>query len=206
MDEQPKVVVRYLQRLEMPREHMNPFNFGGGLRNGGLSDEAAALLRPLFCFYYMGDAAFEYGAMPESFDRFREQRGKYVLLPLKHSLTVSRSKMFGRQPGEKPTKHKIDFEVFCICRDDWRERAAAIIKTLSSEREVHGVRLALKCGNDFPNAVYDFVLGKPSTIGWMDIENDYFIFLREETAVRLLHLFEVPGHTLPDPNVGEDFV
>ncbi len=34
----------------------NPFAFGGGLRNGGLSGEAMNLLRGIFSFDYMGAA------------------------------------------------------------------------------------------------------------------------------------------------------
>ena len=40
------------------------FSFGGGLRNGGLSNEAMDLLP--FRFDYMGSAEFEYGAVPKT--------------------------------------------------------------------------------------------------------------------------------------------
>ena len=63
-----------IQRLEKPRTLKiagvelkdNPFSFGGGLRNGGLSKDATDLLRPLFSFDYMGAAEFEFGAVPEA--------------------------------------------------------------------------------------------------------------------------------------------
>lgn len=60
-----------IQRLQRPHVPMgrlkdNPFAFGGRLRNGGLSDEAMDLLRPVFAFDYMGAAEFEFGAVPEA--------------------------------------------------------------------------------------------------------------------------------------------
>ncbi len=61
-----------IQRLEAPRTGAmsalgEAFSFGGGLRNGGLSEEAMSLLRRIFSFDYMGAAEFEFGAIPEAF-------------------------------------------------------------------------------------------------------------------------------------------
>jgi hypothetical protein len=51
----------------------NPFSFGGGLINGGLSKEAMALLREIFSFDYMGSAEFEFGAVPAALQFLAEQ-------------------------------------------------------------------------------------------------------------------------------------
>jgi hypothetical protein len=56
--------VHYVQRLQKPYGTINPFSFGGGLINGGLSDEAMNLLKNIFSFDYMGSAEFEWGAVP----------------------------------------------------------------------------------------------------------------------------------------------
>lgn len=42
------------------------FSFGGGYKNGGLSDEAMSLLRPIFSFDYMGAAEYEFGKVAET--------------------------------------------------------------------------------------------------------------------------------------------
>lgn len=73
-----------VQRLRKPYNHPafgadNPFSFGGGLRNGGLNDEAMGLLRGIFSFDYMGAAEFEFGAIPQAFDRLRESGDDIVL-------------------------------------------------------------------------------------------------------------------------------
>lgn len=53
-----------VQRLNKPTGHANPFSFGGGLANGGISREGMALLKGIFSFDYMGSAEFEWGAVP----------------------------------------------------------------------------------------------------------------------------------------------
>ena len=61
-----------IQRLNKPQDLSalgikdNPFSFGGGYKNGGLSDEAMKYLRGIFSFDYMGAAEFEWGAVPEA--------------------------------------------------------------------------------------------------------------------------------------------
>lgn len=56
--------VYYVQRLEKPRGNVNPFSFGGGLVNGGISKEGMDLLKDIMSFDYMGSAEFEWGAVP----------------------------------------------------------------------------------------------------------------------------------------------
>jgi hypothetical protein len=56
--------VYLVQRLQAPTGAVNPFSFGGGKVNGGLSNEAMGLLKNIFSFDYMGSAEFEWGAVP----------------------------------------------------------------------------------------------------------------------------------------------
>lgn len=64
---------RLIQRLTPPHDPTTGrvsisevFAFGGGYKNGGLSDEAMKLLSPHFSFDYMGAAEFEFGELPKS--------------------------------------------------------------------------------------------------------------------------------------------
>lgn len=70
-----------VQRLKKPwgRPGDNPFSFGGGLRNGGLREDAMALLRPCFEFDYMGAAEFEFGAVPEALQKMVEH-GEHLIV------------------------------------------------------------------------------------------------------------------------------
>lgn len=65
----PTLKKSYLvQRLRKPRggKFENVFSFGGGLKNGGLSEEAMELLTGAFSFDYMGASEYEWGAVPEA--------------------------------------------------------------------------------------------------------------------------------------------
>lgn len=69
-----------IQRLLKPNKSSlsNIFNFGGGLKNGGLSDDAISMLNPIFSFDYMGSAEFEFGAIPEFFQVIAKNHKNYV--------------------------------------------------------------------------------------------------------------------------------
>jgi len=57
-----------IQRLKLPTDYC-PIAFGGGYKNGGLSNEAFTLLRGIWSFDYMGSAEFEFGAVPEALEK-----------------------------------------------------------------------------------------------------------------------------------------
>lgn len=58
--------IHKIQRLAATYEghEKNPFNFGCGLINGGLTKEAMNIVKDIFAFDYMGAAEFEWGAVP----------------------------------------------------------------------------------------------------------------------------------------------
>ena len=56
----------------------NPFAFGGGLVNGGLSHEAMDILRGIFSFDYMGAAEFEFGAVPKALQTIAANAGNMI--------------------------------------------------------------------------------------------------------------------------------
>ena len=62
-----------VQRLDKPRNFINPFSFGGGLKDGGLSIKASDILKSVFSFDYMGAAEFEWGAVPNALQFLAEQ-------------------------------------------------------------------------------------------------------------------------------------
>lgn len=109
-----------VQRLETPRSFNiggktidNPFSFGGGLKNGGLSDEAMGHLRGIFSFDYMGAAEFEWGAVPKALQKIAkhalvgtrmeiEDSTVYILCDYRHEAEVrDRIRGWGTGTGER---------------------------------------------------------------------------------------------------------
>ncbi len=81
----PKLEKTWLiQRLLVPYKHLpvgNPFAFGGGYKNGGLSNEANETINKIFSFDYMGAAEYEWGAVPNSLGKLWDagQKGELAL-------------------------------------------------------------------------------------------------------------------------------
>jgi hypothetical protein len=153
-----------IQRLEkpIPGAYRNPFNFGCGLQMGGLSEEAAALLDPMFSFAYMGAAEFENGKIPKAFStilfHFREGNGCTGTLKIKGK------------------------SVYYICGKINEEYVKKTIMELSQGK------LRLKENARFAdyfglNAYKDWVT---KTIGWLELDNGFAFFI-DETAFNKLH-------------------
>lgn len=69
-----------VQRLKKPYKDdgANPFSFGAGLKNGGLSKEAMDIIKDAFRFDYMGSAEFEWGAVPKALGRIWDDKTKTI--------------------------------------------------------------------------------------------------------------------------------
>lgn len=80
---------RLIQQLLKPdADEANSFTgygFGSGLKNGGFTTPALRALNKCFEFRWMGDAAYEYGAVPEALSMIHNNREHY----LAYSLTVN---------------------------------------------------------------------------------------------------------------------
>ena len=107
-----------IQRLQKPQpirlngiEVDNPFFFGGGLKNGGLSNEAMNLLRGIFRFDYMGASEFEWGAVPNALRNMAKQSSEGKLT----------TDLYEVAPGKV---------VFYVCHKDWKKDVEALLDKL----------------------------------------------------------------------------
>ena len=71
-------LVQILKKIPSDWKGSLPHSFGGGLRLGGCSEEAFGLLTNIFAFKYMGDARYEFGALPGALNRITENRSNYI--------------------------------------------------------------------------------------------------------------------------------
>jgi hypothetical protein len=158
--------VRYIQRLNPPRpgKPANPFSFGGGLVNGGISDEAMAQLSELAVFDYMGAAEYEFGRLPAAF-----------------------SKMFANNSTDPLRLKKIKVlskDVWVLMNSSLMKEAVDVVKRLGSTKKMEW---KLKCPSLFPSILKDEIKAIP-TQGWIDIENGYMFFVNEQMAQNFLKL------------------
>jgi len=163
-----------IQRLQKPHQWQvkgksfdNPFSFGGGLHNGGLSDKAMNLIREVLSFDYMGSAEFEWGAVPQALRFIAEQASNKNLI----ASTIFVGK-------EEPVYYLAP-----------REYAPEVINRINKLRHDE-LRLKEYCGLD---KYFDGFFGKPSkdTCGWLELDNGYMFFTDRKMYEDACKLFGV---------------
>lgn len=164
-----------IQRLDIPYKTegegklaglAGAFSFGGGLKNGGISDEAMDLIKPIFSFDYMGSAEFEFGAVPKSLEYIAKKHDDY--------------KAFTYDGVEKP--------IYVICFDDEELSDDICTHIKKYAKEPHGHRTKEMVG------LYGAINDKGHirrTKGWLDIDNHFFFFIDEDMFKQTSKLFGI---------------
>lgn len=165
-----------IQRLTKPLRReggeaiLNSIAFGGGLKNGGLSNEAMELLTPLCGFDYMGSMEFECGALPEALSRMVEGGS---LAAFSIHVVVPESSLGLKDEAKGPCESW----VHVICPKEWRDEVTRRIRKFaqgesSDTREVvsleRSIRRRVKGELD------------PRAVGWIELNNGYMFFLDED--------------------------
>lgn len=172
----------------------NPFSFGGGLRNGGLSDDAMGLIRDIFAFDYMGSAEFEFGSVPEALQCIAKyaDEGKAVAglttvaladVPpnwrIKHD-----AKKAGKKPPPPPEGRA---KVYYICHRDWVDAVEdrigewATTELVEQVKEQPYMARSLRPYNEWDDEVQ----------GWLELSNGFFVFTDYDMLVATARLFGV---------------
>jgi len=177
-----------VQRLLKPYENKsgifkngNPFSFGGGLKNGGLTDEAFTLLKEIWQYDYMGSAEFEWGAVPKSLKEIATNIKSYVSGEIE---VVGKSTDYSSSPS-KPVTQKA--KVYYVCQNDDVEYVTEWIKKFADDnkhnyRTKESVSLAIAICNEKYADRY---------AGWHDIDNHYLFFTDRTMFEKFNELFGI---------------
>lgn len=161
----------------------NPFSFGGGLRNGGLSGEAMDLLRGLFSFDYMGAAEFEWGAVPEALNRLARAKDLVAVeftVPLRHVAKNWRDKTDDQPKGSA--------HVFILCR---AEDAVEVGDRIRGWAKSGDGREDLKECTHLAGSLRPFHEWDGEVCGWLELDNGFFFFTDREMWEGTARLFGV---------------
>lgn len=174
-----------IQRLEKPRNWGttpfvdNPFSFGGGMKNGGLSDEAMGLIRDIWSFDYMGAAEFEFGAVPKALQTIAaaDLTAFAIAIPLAEVPANWRDKT-----KEKP--EGVCF-IYVLCPQEWQDEVEQRIRELAAEnyrlKERTGLAAALRPVEDYDR----------EKCGWLELDNGFLFFTDKEMWEKTCALFGV---------------
>lgn len=159
-----------IQRLRDPLNSplANLFSFGGGLKNGGLSDDAMNLLKEIFSFDYMGSSEFEWGAVPNALYFIAEQASKNNIICNKINIKNN--------------------DIFYLCPKNYEEEVKDRITKLYID-EYKNFRLKEPCNlKDVFESKYDFM---KKTKGWIELNNGFMFFVDKEMFQKTTTLFGV---------------
>lgn len=189
-----------IQRLDPPSGYPdghamaaldNAFSFGAGYRNGGLSDDAMDLLRPIFRFDYMGAAEFEFGAVSEALGKIAKCADGGTLGAWEFSILYSKIKApdCWRKGEEElnPPAPRSRAPLYAIAPREWREEVEERVGALASKKPPH-----LKEWTMLPqvlrptNTEY-----RPTVRGWLELDNGFFFFTDRTMWSKTAALFSI---------------
>lgn len=156
-----------IQRLQKPLGKVNPFSFGGGLVNGGLSNDAMNMLKDIFSFDYMGSSEFEWGAVPNALRFIAKQACNDNLV----------ADIMECNQGEY---------VYYIAPKQYEEDVKKRITQLRNNE----LRLKEYCGL---NTYFDGFLGneRKDICGWIELDNGFMFFTNEDMFINTCKLFGI---------------
>jgi hypothetical protein len=159
-----------IQRLKKSMNHpfANAFSFGGGLKNGGLSEKAMTLLKNIMSFDYMGSAEFEWGAVPAAFQFLAEQAGN--------------KNVIANKATDKNGK-----DIYYLCPKEYRVGTENIIFSLLDDE--HKLRLKEHCG--LKDSLYPRNKWDSETVGWIELDNGFMFFTDLEMYNSVCNLFGI---------------
>jgi|ERR1035437_2530956 hypothetical protein len=199
---------RLIQRLKKPFKPVdasgtpleklladNPFSFGGGLKNGGLSDKAMELIRDIWEFDYMGAAEFEFGAVPQAL----EKMVKAYLTPHLNGEMIFTEMLFDFgyiksifesddiDPGKIVQK-----PVYIVAPKDLMTYAVEVVKVQASSDWPDHKIMYLKEHSGLNRAVRD--CKRPvwhQVCGWLELDHGFFFSIDKEMAYKFAELMGV---------------
>lgn len=170
-----------IQRLEKP--HMKscttPFTFGGGYKNGGMSNNLVERLNGQCEFDYMGAAEYEFGDVPKSIKHLAESPDKCSgFIDVEGACTFRQG--YGKQTPEEAARfaelaprigstHSVRF--YTLAPDEAVQDALYkfLPQNAKEDKTPDGTRL---------DRLWD-LSREPETIGWLDIRNHSMFFADE---------------------------
>ena len=162
----------------------NPFAFGGGLLNGGVSAEAMDLIREVWRFDYMGAAEFEWGAVPEALQGLVNRRKDLDAW----SFTIPLDQIEPSwQKEAKAQEVSGEGTVYVLAPREWAPEVEQRITALAKER----YNRDLKETTHLAGALRPFKDWETETCGWLELNNGFLFFTDEEMWAKASALFGV---------------
>jgi len=188
-----------VQRLQRPFRRpgviSNPFSFGGGLRDGGLTKEAMAVLADTFSFDYMGSAEFEWGSVPKALQQIAAAHKTLAAGSFEVALTEVAPPFLSKRKAAPAGSGT----VYWLAPGGWAEEVETRVLTWARE----GFRAQLKESTNLERALRPEDDYDARTCGWLELDNGFFFFTDREMWERTCALFGVEVASTASASGGE---
>ena len=161
----------------------NPFAFGGGLKNGGLSDEAMGLLHGIFRFDYMGAAEFEFGEVPKALRAIAEDTKHLSAF----SFVIPFADVAKRWNDKSKAVPTGEATVYVLCDKSHAEEVESRVRGFARD----GYSSRLKEGTRLESSLRPIEEWDADVCGWLELDNGFFFFTDREMWERTAALFGV---------------
>jgi hypothetical protein len=186
-----------LQFLEAPSKFDNPWgSFGGGYKNGGLSDDAMKLIKDIWEFHYMGAAEFEFGAVPTALHflanqipQEKKKKGLFAKRPEPRGGLVTGKVILdgtSKAEGFREVKGK---SVWYICPTSYEAEVKERITRWAISDHIRGEYT--KCGIGLHRALVGDPKYPVTTKGWLEIDNGFMFFIDKEMFEKTKNMFGI---------------
>lgn len=167
----------------------NPFAFGGGLRNGGLSDNAMDLIRDIFRFDYMGASEFEWGAVPKALQKIAQMAEAGVLTAFTIEIPYEAIEKPFRYKGDLPTG--MVARAYVLCAEPWKDEVERRIRYYAANAYGKSLDYRLLEITMLNNALIPQDERDSDRCGWLELDNGYMFFTDETMWAKTCDLFGV---------------
>ena len=183
-----------IQRLSKPLRHNgvgvpNPYSFGGGLLNGGLTEEAAKLTAQIWSFDYMGAAEFEHGAVQKTLFNIAEVAKAGELKAFKTVVWAEADAFDAKRDGLVDTNGT----VYILCPNDCHAEVVERVAGWAHRRTLETRELRTKEHIGINSAL---VGSKYACCGWLELDNGFMFFTDKEMFDNVCQLFDI-GESVP---------
>jgi hypothetical protein len=172
-----------IQRLKAPFHNDNSplvqisrrMAFGGGLVNGGLSQQAMGILGKVFDFDYMGSSEFEWGAVPAALAKIVDHIDQYKWYSEVVGYRYQDWKT-GKVSGGKET-------IYILCPPEWKEEVGERISNWAIDKEEQLKKSTYLAASLSGKA--DFVR---RIKGWLELDNGFMFFSDQMIFDKMMRL------------------
>ncbi len=166
-----------VQRLKKPVGYSNPYSFGGGLKNGGVKEDAMKKMGEIFSFDYMGAAEFEYGKLPEILSKILNNNSDFIRGSMKTCWKTV--------PWRTREELTGNAEIYYLCHKNQEKEVKKRIAGWAMGNNVSGHTKCSVClDSNFDDGYYS---------GWLELDNGFFFFVDKPMWEQTSKLFEIEG-------------